>query len=385
MYEGSLLDETRRIGEEIASRWAADVDTQSRFPAETFDALRSSGALGALVPTELGGGGATMVEMAAAVTALSEHCASSGLILAMHQIQVASILRHGSKDMHDQVLPRLVSGDLLLGNGASEVGLAGDRRSSSCALEAIDGGFHLEKQASTVSYGEYADGILVTARKDADSAAHDQVMAVCLLPELKVEPQGDWDTLGLRGTCSRPCLLIADLPTSMVITEYAEVFKRTSLPVSSVLLSSVWLGLAEAAGRQAHRSVRAQARKQRLASPDAAPPTSALRLAELSVVLHEMREVLAGGAEEYERVKDTPEVATLRSSGRMDNIKLASSTLVLAVVQQAMAICGLQGFKNNSEFTLARIMRDAAAAPLMVNNDRALMATAQALLLRKDL
>jgi acyl-CoA dehydrogenase len=171
----------------------------------------------------------------------------------------------------------------------------------------------------------------------------------------------------------------------MVITEYAEVFKRTSLPVSSVLLSSVWLGLAEAAGRQAHRSVRAQARKQRLASPDAAPPTSALRLAELSVVLHEMREVLAGGAEEYERVKDTPEVATLRSSGRMDNIKLASSTLVLAVVQQAMAICGLQGFKNNSEFTLARIMRDAAAAPLMVNNDRALMATAQALLLRKDL
>jgi acyl-CoA dehydrogenase len=385
MYEGSLVDEVRRIGEDVAGRWAGDVDKQSRFPSETMDAVRKSGVLGALVPSIRGGGGASMVETAQAVTALSEHCASSGLILAMHQIQVAVVLRHGSPQLLDELLPRLVSGELLLGNGASEVGLAGDRRSSSCALESVNDSFHLEKQASTVSYGEYADGILVTARKDADSPAHEQVMAVCLLPDLKVEPQGDWDTLGLRGTCSRPCLLVADFPRHMVITEYSDVFKRTSLPVSSVLLSSVWLGLAEAAGRQAHRSVRAQARKQRLSSPDAGPPTSALRLAELSVILHEMREVLAGGAEEYERVKDTPEVETLRVLGRMDNIKLASSTLVLAVVQKAMAICGLQGFKNNSDFSMTRIMRDAAAAPLMVNNDRALVATAQALLLRKDL
>jgi hypothetical protein len=34
---------------------------------------------------------------------------------------------------------------------------------------------------------------------------------------------------------------------------------------------------------------------------------------------------------------------------------------------------------------MGRLMRDVAAAPLMVNNDRVLLATAQSLLVRKDL
>jgi len=50
-----------------------------------------------------------------------------------------------------------------------------------------------------------------------------------------------------------------------------------------------------------------------------------------------------------------------------------------------MSICGLAGYMNNSPASLGRLLRDAAGAPLMVNNDRALQATAQTLLLRKDL
>ena len=53
--------------------------------------------------------------------------------------------------------------------------------------------------------------------------------------------------------------------------------------------------------------------------------------------------------------------------------------------QRAMAICGLTGYRNQSSVSMSRIMRDAAAAPLMVNNDRALQAMAQTLLVRKEL
>jgi acyl-CoA dehydrogenase len=75
----------------------------------------------------------------------------------------------------------------------------------------------------------------------------------------------------------------------------------------------------------------------------------------------------------------------LRLSGRMDNLKLSSSTLVSDIVGRAMFICGLAGYANDSPFSIGRLSRDAAAAPLMVNNDRALMAIAQSLLIRKDL
>jgi hypothetical protein len=69
----------------------------------------------------------------------------------------------------------------------------------------------------------------------------------------------------------------------------------------------------------------------------------------------------------------------------MDNIKLASSMLATEIVQRAMTICGMGGYANGSPLSLGRISRDAAAAPLMVNNDRVLLASAQALLIRKDL
>jgi len=102
-------------------------------------------------------------------------------------------------------------------------------------------------------------------------------------------------------------------------------------------------------------------------------------------VLQQLREVIEGGAVEYERVKDTSEARTLKFTARMDNLKVATSTLAQSVVLQALAICGLKGYRNDSERSLGRNIRDVLAAPLMVNNDRSLQGNAQSLLVRKEL
>lgn len=382
---GSLQSIVHEIGERVAGPAADEVDREGRFPAETVTALRQAGLLGAMVPSTFGGPGASVREMAGVVSQLAEYCGSSALILAMHGIQVASLIRHAEPEAIDRIVPGLLAGELLLANANSEIGLGGDRRSSICALEKVDGGFRLQKRASTVSYGEDADGVLATARRHPDSPANEQVLVVCLPPALSMEPTGEWNTLGMRGTRSRPCLINAVIAPELVIEDYGDVFARTALPVSVILLSSVWLGLGEAAGRRAHAMVRAQARRLRGSAPDAAPPPSALRLAELGVVLHQLRAVLSIGAEDYENEKDSAELTSLGFSGRMDNLKLASSTLVLDVVKRAMSICGMAGYANDSPFSMGRVSRDAAAAPLMINNDRVLAAIAQSLLIRKDL
>ena len=308
----TLVELARDIGQRTAAPVADDVDRSARFPSETVVELRRAGLLGALVPSHWGGPGASVSDLADAVSALGEHCASSALVLAMHGIQVACLVRHAGPDTLARVVPGLLAGELLLANAASEVGLGGERRASLCALEAHSDGFRLNKRAATVSYGEYADGVLATARRDPNAPPHEQVFAVCLPPSLSLAPTGEWDTLGLRGTCSRPALLTATLTPDLVIDNYADVFAQTSVPVSAILLSSVWLGIAEAAARRAHATVRNQARKLRGADPGAAPPPSALRLAELAVVLHQARAVVHFAAAEWERVKDTPEVSTLR-------------------------------------------------------------------------
>lgn len=87
----------RAVGAEIAARHADAVDRDGRFPTEAFDALREQGLLGVMVPAELGGSGASLFDVAAACHALARGCAATGMIYAMHQIQVACLVNHGDR------------------------------------------------------------------------------------------------------------------------------------------------------------------------------------------------------------------------------------------------------------------------------------------------
>ena len=46
------------------------------------------------------------------------------------------------------------------------------------------------------------------------------------------------------------------------------------------------------------------------------------------------------------------------------------STGVIDIIQRALLICGISGYRNDSPFSLGRHLRDAWSAALMVSNDR---------------
>jgi len=57
-------------------------------------------------------------------------------------------------------------------------------------------------------------------------------------------------------------------------------------------------------------------------------------------------------------------------SVRVNNVKLTCSELVVDIVGKALQVVGISGYKNDSSSSLARHLRDAYGAALMVNNDR---------------
>ena len=63
--------------------------------------------LSAAVPKELGGGGAGMVELAEMCMTLAQGCGSSGMVLAMHHIQIASIPSRNEPDGEELNYPFL--------------------------------------------------------------------------------------------------------------------------------------------------------------------------------------------------------------------------------------------------------------------------------------
>ena len=380
----ALLSDIQKVGGEIIEPVSHDVDAQARFPREAVDALKELQLMSAYVPEEMGGMGLNVVELGRICETLAQYCASTAMVFAMHQIQVACIVHHGRGSHYFQsYLRELVDRQWLIASATTELGVGGDLRSSICATEVTGDRFRLVKKAPVISYGEQADQILVTSRRAADAASSDQVHVLVNKGDYQLEPLSSWDTLGFRGTCSLGFLLSADgSPDQVLPTPFGDILSQTMLPVSHIVWSSLWLGIAVDAVNRARAYVRGEARK----NPQL-PPTSSLRLAEVDIVLQGMRNNVNAAAADYQRMLDNDDPEAFRSFGfatRINNLKLSSSQLVVDIVGRAMLICGISGYRNDSKFALGRHLRDAYGAALMVNNDRILAHNATMLLALKE-
>jgi len=240
-----LLSQVRSVSADVAAKHADDVDRQARFPIETVRALQQIKALSASVPTELGGAGCDMRQLSAMSAALAQGCASSAMVFAMHHIQVACLARHGlnSKFFRDY-LTELVAKQYVLASMTSEVGTAGDTRSSICAVEVNGDRFTLNKDATTGSYCAHADGILVTCRRAADAPSSDQVLVLVRNGDYKLTQTTSWDTMGMRGTCSPGFKLESSGPAVQILPgSFADSSAQTMVPYSHVLWSALWWGI----------------------------------------------------------------------------------------------------------------------------------------------
>jgi acyl-CoA dehydrogenase len=380
-----LVAGVSRVADEVAAVHAADVDSAARFPGEAIDALREEGALGALVPRPLGGGGASFEEVAQSCFELGRRCGATGLIFAMHQIQVATLVRHlDDAPWFEAYLRQLASEQRLIASATSEVGTGGDMgRSVAAVVRADDGSCSFEKRAPTVSYGSHADDLLTTLRRDPDAEPGDQVIVLTHAAETKLEPTGTWDPLGMRGTCSPGYVVRARFaPEQILPTPFARVSAVSMVPAAHVLWSHVWLGIATDAFDRARAYVRSLA-KQR---PGERPP-AAQRLSHLMSGLSLLRAEVGSGLREFVEGSEDPELerlSTMASALRFNNLKIAASEAAPRLCQEAMGICGIAGYMNGTPFSIGRHLRDAMSASLMVANERIHERNAALLLIAKE-
>ena len=363
--EGELERRAWAVGVEFAAPFADEVDRDARFPAEAAAAMRESGLLAAMVPAEFGGEGASLSAVATAGRALASHCAATALVFAMHQIEVSYLNTFGDTDGLRDLLRRVVTDGVLIANANSEVGLGGELGRSFCAVESADGRFRLEKDILAMSYGLHADAVMLTARRHPDAAPNDQVMVACGPGSFTLQQTSTWDTTGLRGTCSYGFLMVADEADDMILPAAWSTIASHSVGPSTILLNSVWLGIAEAAASRAHASVRAEARRK-----IGVTPTSATLLAELAVTLDEARGVMALTIARYEATVGTEAIDHPSMLLAMRNLKLSSTTLAIEVAMKASLICGLAGYKRDSPYSMDRNLRDILGGPLMAHNSR---------------
>ena len=360
-----------------AAAAAASVDQEARFPEEAIGTAREQRIFGACVPKRYGGLGASIADVCELVEAVGRECASSAAVLAMHFSQELCLTRHIDLERDSDLAgftKQVAQHQMLLASSTTEKGIGGDTRTSSCAVTRThEGGIELRKSAPVISYGRFADAVLVTARRSAEAPPSEQVLVVVPRAHLQLERTSGWDALGLRGTMSEGFELEASVPESYILPlDFAAISAQSMLPASHTLWASSWLGLAAGAGDVARRFVQSKARLD----PGRTPP-AALRLAELEVHLQRMTDSVRAGVNRFESAgQDVEMLSSMAFAIAMNTLKVSASELVRLIVGDAMVIVGIAAYSNQGPLSLARALRDSIGPSLQVNNDRILHSTA---------
>ena len=379
-----LFELAHDIGRHALAPHSAAVDRDARFPAEAFAELKRAGLLGVYVPREYGGMGRSLEDVVRLCEIFGQYCSATAMVYAMHQIQVACLVHHALESRYFQAfVRRLCEQQLLLASATTEVGIGGDLRSSICAVQLDGDGFSVTKKAPVISYMDAADALLLTARRAPESAAGDQVQVLLLKEHLTLEPMCGWDTMGFRGTCSSGFTVHGRGVREQILpVPYADIHARTMHPVAHLVWAALWIGIGIDSMNRARSVVRAQARK----TPDAMP-IAATRLGEADMVLQTMRAGLAQVLVEYRDLLAHGPGGDFGNFGfniRVNNLKLNTSTLLVDLVGRAMIIGGINAYRNDSEVSLCRNLRDAYGTMLMVNNDRLLGLNAAMQIVQRD-
>jgi acyl-CoA dehydrogenase len=359
-----------RAATEVAKANASAVDAEARFPSESFAELRKQRLLGIQVPQALGGEAASLAQIADVCYILGQSCSSTALIYAMHQIKMACIVRHykGSAAL-ERVLSRIAAEQLLMASSTTEGQAGGNVRSSEAAVVHEGDQVTLERKATVISYAGEADGVVTTARRSADAAGSDQVLLVLLKSDYTLERLQVWDTLGMRGTHSEGFTLRARASAEQIMPEgYDKIHGQTMVPFAHLLWGSVWTGIAAAAAAKAQAFIRTAVR----GSGGQMPPGAA-HFTQAVSTLRTLRGLLSANLRSYEAIMgDDKAISSLEFQAMITLTKVQASELAVTTVLSSLRACGLAGYRNDTEFSIGRLLRDVLSAPLMINNDRIL-------------
>jgi alkylation response protein AidB-like acyl-CoA dehydrogenase len=322
----------------------AERDHDAEFVKGNYDVLREHKVFSALVPTELGGGGASHSEMCTFVRELAHYCGSTALTLSMHQhLVAAAVYNHSRGNPGQALLEKVAGGELILVSTG-----ANDWLESSGEVERGDGGYLVSARKAFAS-GSVVGNIAVTSAPYNDPTEGWQVLhfPVPIAAE-GVSTAGDWDTMGMRATGSET--LIFD---NVFVPDEAVVLKRQRgayHPAFNVILGnamplimSAYLGVAEAA----YELAKTQARKK------IGDPTIPFMLGELTnhlttaqIAVESMVAIADDGR--FAPVTETADAILAR--------KTIAAKAALATGEAALAVCGGIGFHR--KFGLERMLRD---------------------------
>lgn len=238
-----------KLGTTFAQR-ANETANEDAFVAENFAALKASGLVEAGVPAELGGGGATIDELAEMLRILGYHCGSTGLAFAMHTHQVAIPawrFTHQKVAAVEPLLKRIAAEKILLLSSGGSDWIAGSGRA-----EKVEGGYKITARKVFSSGAPTGDLLMTSAVLDAEGQPPMVLHFGVPMNSPKVKVLDTWRTLGMRSTGSHDIEIDGHVVPDAGVAlqrkagEWHPLFQIIAT-IAFPLIYSAYLGVAESA------------------------------------------------------------------------------------------------------------------------------------------
>jgi alkylation response protein AidB-like acyl-CoA dehydrogenase len=239
----------RELGPTFAQR-ADEATDEDGFVADNFALLKSAGLLEAGVPAELGGGGATIDELAAMLRTLGYYCGSTALAFSMHTHQVAIPAwrwTHQKVTSVEPLLRRIAKDRILLVTSGGSDWVAGSGKA-----ERVDGGYRITARKAFASGLPAGDLFMTSAILESEGESSTALHFGIPLNSPHVRVLDTWRTLGMRGTGSHDLVIEGHIVPEAAVAarrkagEWSPLFEVIAT-ISMPLVYSIYLGVAESA------------------------------------------------------------------------------------------------------------------------------------------
>ena len=346
----ALRESVRELCTAKVAPHAAEVDAQSRYPQEAYDALRAADFHAPHIPEAYGGAGADALATCIVIEEIARACASSSLIPAVNKLGTMPLLLAGSAELKARYLPPVAAGEAMFSYALSEREAGSD--TANMRTRAVRDGedWILRGQKSWITNAGVSSFYTVLAVTDP-SAGTDRVSAfVVEATDAGVSFGAPEHKLGIRGSPTREMLFDSvRIPADRLIGAEGQGLRIAleTLDHTRITIGAQAVGIAQGALDYALGYVK---ERRQFGKAIAEFQGIAFMLADMGMKLEAARQLVYAAAARSER--NDADLAFFGAAA-----KCFASDVAMEITTDAVQLLG--GYGYVSDHPVERMMRDA--------------------------
>ncbi|RLB43182.1 MAG: acyl-CoA dehydrogenase [Deltaproteobacteria bacterium] len=353
-----LRDTVARIAKEQIAPGADKRDEEESFPWDMVEVLRENALFGADFPEKYGGAEMGLLSLCLAIEEIAKFCASTAVILLVHELGSTPIFLAGNEEQKAKYLPKLATGEHLVAFGVTEPNAGSDV--AGLRTKAVKQGdyYVLNGTKIFISHADVAKVICVAARTDPSAVPHRGISMFIVDTDTPGFKIGKHERkLGLRASSTVEVILEdVKVPADNLLAGEGKGFyiAMKTFDITRIPVAAQATGIAQGALDYA---VQYTKERMQFGKPLFSFQGLQWMMADMATQVEAARQLTYKAAAFFEKLPKNLEKLSKEALRRSAMAKLFAAETAMKVTTDAVQLLGGYGYVR--EYPLERMMRDA--------------------------